>query len=196
MKKIGLSLLLATGLISSNVIAADAIDATPFFKMGYGFGGDKVGELEIEDGADQDVTAGGGFTIGGGLSFPINSLDLGKDVGLNLSAAYHFDSATASNADLTFDRFEFGIMPYVKLNEKVTLAAGVEFHTGVEYEIEFNSSDAAFEFDSATALAAELIFSTQSNFQWSIKAAMVDYTSDITEDISGNNISAFFVYSM
>lgn len=198
MKKIGLSLLLATGMFSGNAFAAESIDATPFLKLGYAFGGDDRGELNYEGGGSSEVTSGGGYTIGGGLRFPINSLDLSKNVGLNLSAAYHADSATASNADITFDRFEFAVMPYVELNEKVTFSAGVEFHTGVEWTLEDDYTDITLEYDSATALAAELIFNTGTPaFKWSIKAALVDYSgSDFDEEISGSNVGAFLFWSM
>jgi len=202
MKKIGLPVLLALGMTSGAAVAAgdsaEPLKASPFFKAGYAFGGEERSGLEYDDGSSSDISAGGGFTIGGGLRFPIQGLEIDQDVGVNLSAAYHGDSATASNAEITFDRFEFAIMPFVELNDKVTFAAGVEFHTGVEWSGEDDRSEFSVEYDASTAIAAELIFNTRSkNIQWSIKAALVDYSAtDFDEEISGSNVGAFFYWSM
>lgn len=195
---------LALLLSAAEANAQQALDESkfasfkPFVTAAYAFGGDEVGELEYEDGDKQDVTAGGGYTIGAGLDISLDGLTFSKPVGVEASFSYHGDSATADNADITFDRFEFNVLPYVQFTDTVRFAAGVGFHTGVELEVDFHGSDTV-EFDSATAIVAQLSFKSSEQLNWGLRLTTVDYEFDdgyyepVT--ISGNNFGAFLNYS-
>ena len=201
--KTGLSLTAALLLASTSAFAAEkevsmpSAQVTPFLTAAYAFGGDDMGSLEYEGGGSSDVAAGGGYTLGGGFKFEPMEQPFEKPIGVFLSANYHADSATADNADITFDRFEFNVLPFVQLNEMVHVAAGVGFHTGVEFSYEFNSDSFSVEYDSAMALIVEIGFQTSEQFSWGIRATSVDYEykgngGSLTTD--GNNLGAYFNY--
>ena len=170
----------------------------PQFIMGYAFGGDDMGTLKYEDGSDSDVTSGGGYTLGAGLKVSFDA----KPYGVKTSVNYHGDSATAENADITFDRFEFSVMPYYQLNENVNVAVGVSYHTGVEYEVDFEGTE-NFEFDAAIAWMAEFEYMSSRNLAFSLRGTVVDYevaehndrSVSSTENVSGNNLGIFMTYS-
>ncbi|MBU2882516.1 hypothetical protein KO525_08765 [Psychrosphaera sp. B3R10] len=206
--KLGLALALAvsgasftTQANSDDTATEKKFNAKPFMVFGYAFGGDDMGTLEYEDGSSSDVSAGGGFTMGGGVDIAIDSESFGfsKPIGVKLSGAYKFDSATADNADITFDRFEFTVLPYVQLNEKVTLGAGVSFHTGVEFSLEMDGSGSeSYEFDGATAFVAELGFKQNEQLSWGFRFTSVEYTLanySGAEATSGSNFGGFMTYS-
>jgi len=202
--------------LSSNAMAAESasqstskVSVKPIVLMGYAFGGEDMGSLEYDDGTSTDISAGGGFTLGGGLDLDLSNMDLGveKDMGVRLTGNYHFDSATASNADVTFDRFEFSVMPYVQLNEKISVSAGISLHTGVEFTAEFDGqSDETLEFDGATALVAEFVYKYSDQLSWAVRATSVDYEASTingrsldgfdTDAISGSNVGAFMIYTI
>lgn len=180
----------------------------PFILFGYSFGGEDMGSLEYEDGSSSDVSAGGGFTMGAGIDLAIQpeSIGLSKPVGVQLTGAYKFDSATADNADVTMDRFEFTILPYVNVNDQVRIGAGIAFHTGVEFTMEFDgSSTDSIEFDAATALVLELGFKQNEQLNWGLRFTSVDYAvskangRDVSgygiEDTGASNFGAFMTYS-
>lgn len=193
--KLGLALTLALTGTSFSALANDEggkkINGKPIVVFGYAFGGDDMGELEYEDGSSSSVSAGGGFTIGGGFDFDIDTsaLEFDKKIGVQLTGAYKFDSATADNADITMDRFEFTVLPYVAINEKVSLGAGVSFHTGVEFSAEMDgSSSDSLEYDAATAFVAQLLYKQSEQFQWGARFTSVSYTPS---SINGQDLSNF-----
>lgn len=209
--KLALALSLALG--TTTAFAADnasmnkSYEAQPILLVGYAFGGDEVGSLDYDDGSSSDVTSGGGFTFGGGIdiAFDSDKIGLPKPIGVQATAAYKFDSATADNADVTFDRFEFTLLPYVKLNDKVSLGLGIAFHTGVELTAEFDGAGTdTVEFDTGTALVAEVAYEQSPQLKWSLRYSSIDYSvskvngTDVSdfdlEDIDGSNIGAFMVY--
>lgn len=202
--KTGLSLTAALLLASTSAFAAEkdvsisGVEVTPFVTAGYAFGGDDMGGLKYEGGGSSDVSAGGGYTLGGGFKVELENQPFSKPIGVYLSANYHADSATASNADITFDRFEWNVLPYVQLNEKVHLAAGIGFHTGVEYSYEFDGEqDINAEYESATAFIAQLGFQTSEEFSWGVRVTSVEYEFKgpfATVKTDGNNIGAYFNY--
>lgn len=207
MTKLSLALALAFAGASYST-AADEIEkkfnAKPVLLFGYAFGGDDMGTLEYDDGSSSDVSAGGGFTMGGGFDFIIDAEKTGfsKDLGVQLTGAYKFDSATAENADITMDRFEFTVLPYVAVNDKVTVGAGISFHTGVELSTEMDGAGSdSIEFDAATAFVGEIGIQHSAQLKWGIRFTSVEYTpaslngrdiSDVGLDkVGGNNFGGF-----
>ena len=192
-------------------------DAKPIVLMGYAFGGEDMGGLKYDDGSNTDISAGGGFTFGAGVDLSLNQYELIKDrdLGVRLTANYHFDSATADNGEVDFDRYEFNIMPYVSINEKVNLAAGVSFHTGVEYVCKldqigcFEGVNINIEYAGATALVAELTYKQSEQLSFAFRATSVEYEAKTVNGVSvnggaaqdgllkpsGSNFGAYMVYA-
>jgi hypothetical protein len=172
----------------------------PIVEMGLAFGGDDVGTLEYENGDSIDVTSGGGAFFGGGFDVGFN----GKPYGVLLTASYQGDSASASNAEVSFDRFVMNAMPYIRVNDKIAFSAGVTFHNSVEYEMDYYGTETA-EFDSASGLVAEIRYLASEQWIVSGRATLIDYSiskfngydvsSYAEETLSGNNLGIFVTYA-
>jgi hypothetical protein len=201
-KKIILGFML---LVQSNIGLAEDTQADknytvkPMIVIGIASGGDELGSLTYEDGDTLEITAGGGFTFGGG--FDVQSTD--KPIGAMATINYHSDSADASNGSISMDRFEFTVLPYYQLNERVQFAAGLSMHTGVEYEFDYYGTTTV-EFDSAFATLVELRYVFESeNMALSGRFTSVDYevstvngrSTSSSESIDGSNIGVFFTWS-
>lgn len=198
-------ILALTSLFMSNaVLAQEAEEASPFtikpmVIVGIAGGGDEMGTLEFEGGSSTDVTAGGGVTFGGGFEIQANEKPFGATATIN----YHSDSAVASNADITMDRFEFTFLPYYQVNEQIQLSAGLSMHTGVEFEIDFQGTD-TIEFDSASALVFEIRYVLESgDMALSGRYTSVDYEATKVngrsvsgaDTVDGSNLGLFFTWS-
>ena len=200
------SVLLAVSslLLSNATFAQEAEKSLPFsFKpmivLGIATGGDEMGTLEYEGGSSTDVSAGGGVTLGGGFEIQANDKPFGATATIN----YHSDSATASNADITMDRFEFTFLPYYQLNEQIQVSAGLSMHTGVEFEIDFQGTN-TIEFDSASALVFEVRYLLESgDMALSGRYTSVEYEATSLngrsvsggEAVDGSNLGLFFTWS-
>lgn len=183
---------------NSNELSDSMFDVKALVEMGLSFGGDTVGELEYENGDEAEVTSGGGFFIGGGIDMAVRN----EAYGFLLTASYHGDSATASNADVTFDRFVINAMPYYQVKDNVSFAAGLSFHSGVEYEVDYHGTSTV-EFDSAVGMVAEIRYHSSEQLVFSGRATLVEYEPSsvngldvsATDTVSGNNIGLFMSYS-
>ncbi len=201
-KKGLLALLLV--LQSNAVLAEDeqvnlGVTVKPLLLVGVSSGGDKLGGLTYEDGDSTEVTAGGGISFGGGVDIKSNE----KPFGAMATMAYHSDSAEASNANVTIDRFEFTVLPYYQLNEQMQLGFGLSMHSAIEYEEDFHGTD-TFEFDSAFATIVELRYIFESkNFALSGRYTSVDYeisksngrTISGADAIDASNVGLIFTWS-
>ena len=85
--------------IAANAYAEKENDISFNLIAGITTGGETLGGLEFTNGDSESVKAGGLIYLGAGVNIPIQ-----ESFSLQLNAAYHFDTATASNADVTFDR--------------------------------------------------------------------------------------------
>lgn len=192
-------------VLQSNAVLAEDTESDkgytvkPMLVIGLSSGGDKLGGLVYEGGSSTDITAGGGATFGGGFEF--QSID--KPISATATINYHSDSAEATNANVTMDRFEFTFIPYYQLNEKIQLGVGVSMHTATEYEEDFYGTD-TYEFDSALATIIELRYIFESkNFALSGRFTSVDYEVNKfngrsisgADAIDGSNVGVFFTWS-
>ncbi len=174
----------------------------PIAFIGYSFGGDDVGSLTYEEGGTSDVTSGGGFTLGGGLDL----FNAEYAMGVELTGAYKFDSAVASNADVTFDRFEFSAMPYYQINDTTRFGLGITQHTGVELSTEFDRNNSSDKFNSALGFFAQVSFKVSEQLYVSGRYTSIDYETDpITFygygyqykyqlEVDGSSIGLFMTY--
>jgi hypothetical protein len=192
-------------LVQSNVGLAEDTQVAknytvkPMIVIGIASGGDELGSLTYEDGDTLEITAGGGFTFGGG--FDVKSTD--KPIGAMATINYHSDSADATNGSISMDRFEFTVLPYYQLNERVQFAVGLSMHTGVEYEFDYYGTTTV-EFDSAFATLIELryVFENE-NMALSGRYTSVDYEVSTVDgrstsgagSIDGSNVGVFFTWS-
>ena len=192
-------------LVQSNVgLAEDTQTAKnytvkPMVVIGLSSGGDEFISVTYDNGDTGEVTAGGGFTFGGG--FEVQSID--KPIGVMATVNYHSDSEEGTDASFSMDRFEFTVLPYYQLNERLQFAAGISMHTGVEYEEDYYGTTTV-GFDSAFATLFELRYVLESeDMAISGRYTSVDYEiSEIdgvsisgADSIDGSNIGLFFTWS-
>lgn len=93
------------------------------------FGGGKVATVEFADGSTQDVRAGQGITLGGGLFFrPTSLLDLRATVGFKLV------TTKADNADITLTRFVLKQTGDLLLPRGFRIGGGLVEHLNVKFD--------------------------------------------------------------
>lgn len=195
-----LTLALAGLFTAQGVYANDSstIEPKPFVTMAYAFGGDTVGGMTYEDNTTTDITSGGGLTIGGGINIAVPE----QPYGVTVSGGYQFDSAVATNAEVSFDRLTLNFVPYYQATPQVKVAAGFTFHGGVEFISEMDGrSSESLEFDSAFGFVGEITVETSPLIGVGVRVTSIDYTlaqgrqlmlnGQPADSLSGSNIGLF-----
>lgn len=178
MKKLALrSLLLCSALAATSANAAAELDGKFSVHLGLTYGGDDISTLEYENGNKTDITAGGLALFGAGYALNFN-----EQFGVKLNGSYHFDMASASNGDASFDRFEFEAIPFYQVNENFRLGIGAALHTGVEYESDFDT-DITFESATAFIISGDYRMPNDSG-RLELRYVSVDYTADKVGNVS------------
>ncbi len=189
---------LALTLLSCSVNAfADEAPAptreTSFnLSIGLTTGGDTLADLEFEDGDSESVKAGGLAYFGAGVNIPVK-----ESFSVQLNAAYHFDTASASNADLTFSRLSLEAITFYHFNDKVRLGLGVFQPVSASLELDGDLGEDSVDFDADLGVLIELGVRSFGNSWWGLRYADVNYQledSFIEIDTDGSYIGAFFTY--
>lgn len=189
-------------LSSQAAIASDELsNAQPVAKFslfgGLTYGGDDLAKLEYEDDSTAKVTGGGLVSVGGGITF-----SLMEQFELQTNIAYHLDSASAKNGDVTFSRIALEAIPYYKPNDNLSLGLGLGLHTNVELDSDFGGSAS---FDSANAFIISGKYQIMSsNSVIEVRYVTVDYKLDKVggfsvpdyyaneNKISGNHVGVYY----
>ncbi len=147
----------------SNICLADGV-----FQVGYADGGDKVGEviLQDEDGdlSSQDVTYGSGFNLGIGGVFDLSEL-------LEIQSTFNYkeDAVRAKNGSASFKRMPIDALLFFK---------GEHFRAGLGFVYELNPKSSGFDYDSkcdnATGTAFELGYKWTS-FAVGVRSTRIEY---------------------
>jgi len=114
--------ILASGLClsSSQVNAAISGLAT----LGLDIGGDKIETVNYTNSSSEDINAGALFSIGVGVIFH-TQLAAGPETQFTFN--WKSDFTTASNGDLSFDRYPIELIQFYRLN-KMRAGAGISYH--------------------------------------------------------------------
>ncbi|WAJ70090.1 hypothetical protein [Catenovulum adriaticum] len=169
---------------------------TPILFAGLTYGGDDLYQVEYVDGSDTELKAGGMLSLGGGMSFNLNSYTL------QTTAAYHFDSATAKNGDVSFSRWVFEVLPFYNIDEHHRVGLGLGYHTGIELESDFDIDKTQVEFDATTGIIAEYGYSWARN-TLALRYVSVKYdiseldgmnVSSANESVSGSHLGAYYYF--
>jgi len=100
--------------------------------LGFSYGGDEIGTLRYTDGSRGKVTAGGIILFGLGLRIPA-----GKRIYTEISAGYHADSTSGSDASLGFYRDTVQLIPYLQIGRQ-RLGIGATYHYNVYWKFSDN----------------------------------------------------------
>lgn len=155
------------------------------------FGGDELGgTYDINTGEKiEDLTAGGLIYVYGGYDF-ILSQDSFSSMGLRTTLGWHFDSVSADNGDIYFDRYPLNLIVHQKFNS-IDLGAGITYHINPILD----QSDTGFgniSFDNSLGFRVEVGYELNFQTELTASATVIDYKGSGIEDISGNNVGIGF----
>jgi hypothetical protein len=183
MKKI--ALLGALALASTLATAQSApLRSNLFVNIGYGSGGDTLVNVPMTNGSVEDVKAGKGVTLKGGVEFWV-----GQNATFQVSAAYHVDTINATNGDVTFSRWPIEGLLFWNLSDQVRVGGGLRKTTSAK----LSGSGAAaslgtYHFDSSTGivLEGEYLFTPQAGI--TLRYVKESFTVNGGPSISGDHV--------
>lgn len=125
---------------------------------GLTFGGDDLVEIDVSDGPDEELNAGGLFDLRAGTAYRFED----SPFALQFTIGYHFDSVSGEDefggdADFKFSRFSYELLARYHIN-KHQLGLGVIQHTGVELELDGLGLKTNIDYDDATGFVAEYAY--------------------------------------
>lgn len=166
---------------------------------GLSFGGDTLAEATFTNGDTEKLKAGGLFYFAGGPSLEFAN----SPWSLQLLLGRHFDSVTAENGELTFERNTMELQLFHRVGAH-RFGLGYVNHKNPEYQ---QSGDIVFpltvEFKDATGLSLEYnLMPVGSKVGFSLRAVKIDYETEkangmpvVSESFSGNHFAAgIYVY--
>lgn len=140
---------------------------------GLTFGGDDIGGLEYTDGSVNEVGVAGLGSFGASVRTFHTEQILTK-----FNAKFDWDTAAASNGDATFSRFSIEALGGFKVNEDITLYAGVAYHMSPEYTEEVDSYEGEIILEGTNGLVIEGAYNLDQNSEISLRYVNVEYDVD------------------
>jgi len=191
-KKISLVTLLTLGTLS----ASDTLK--PMLQMGYDWGGTTLATVYHDGYYDQGtekIRAGQGlsFEAGATIDNPSSNMELRFLIG------YKFDSDSASNGDVTWDRIPFTGLAMFKAN-RWRFGGGVTYHLNPELSGGFggdNVSAADGEYKNAFGGVAQIQYMATDSLGIGIKGTFIEYElkSDPSYKAKGNSMGFVISYA-
>ncbi|MCH9814682.1 MAG: hypothetical protein K0U47_12160 [Epsilonproteobacteria bacterium] len=182
MKKLLLSLCCIVSLHAENL--------DWYVELNIGRGGDKLASIGYTNGDTANLYAGGGVGFTGGILFvPKTTPELQTLV----SIGYMFDSADASNGDVTFGRFPLSVIQYYVINQW-RVGVGATYHMSPTLESDgFGYSDEEVDFDNGLGALAEIDYLFPSGMIIGFRATLMEYEYR-KDTIDGNRYAAVLGY--
>jgi hypothetical protein len=103
--------------------ATQAADVRPFVKAGFDFGGDTLVTAVFVSGERESIKANEGFYLGGGVSM----LNDAKNMELEASLAYKFNTISASNGDIDWTLMPIDVLAFYRLPQW-RFGGGLTYH--------------------------------------------------------------------
>jgi len=125
---------------------------------GLTIGGDDLIEIQVNDGPDEELKAGGLFDLRAGTAYRFQD----SPFALQFSLGYHFDTVSGEDtagrdADFTFSRITYELLSRYHIN-KHQLGLGVIQHTQVELELDGLGLKGNIDYNDATGLVVEYAY--------------------------------------
>lgn len=98
---------------------------------GFDFGGDKVAEIDFEDGSKQSVPAGNGGWIAIGAEYQVPAI---KQLLFHATAGYKYVTTKADNAHIRLTRVPLQISANWMATKKLRFGAGLTSHQAVRFK--------------------------------------------------------------
>ncbi len=109
--------------VSVLVLPSYAADIRPMIKAGYDFGGETLVTVVFTDGSRDSIKANEGLFFGGGASI-VNDT---KDMEIELTLSYKFQTITANNGDVDWTRWPLEALVFYRLPQ-VRVGGGLTYH--------------------------------------------------------------------
>jgi hypothetical protein len=110
-------------VVAAVPVASLAADVRPVFKAGYDTGGDTIVTAVFTNGSTKSIKANEGIYIGGGASILLDS----KDIEIEMTASYKYQSITAGNGDITWTRIPLEGLVFYRA-PKFRVGGGLTYH--------------------------------------------------------------------
>jgi len=175
---------LLTNLTSSPASAEESLESKDkqtksgvefLVAAGLTFGGDDLVEIDVSDGPDEELNAGGLFDLRAGTAYRFED----SPFALQFTFGYHFDSVSGEDefggdADFKFSRFSYELLARYHIN-KHQLGLGVIQHTGVELELDGLGLKTNIDYDDATGFVAEYAYWVTPKVSAALRYADITY---------------------
>ncbi len=159
-------LALITGLLIQS--PAQAVDFV--FGLGLSGGGDTIMTLNYTDGTTEDMNAGDGVDIYGGLRFPISDSS-----GIETRIGYFFDSPSVQNGTVETTRTTMDALLYIQ-GERIYIAGGLTRHSNISFSCNVTSiCNSTIDFEDANGFKVE-IGMRLGGMTIGLRANQMDYT--------------------
>jgi hypothetical protein len=150
------------------------------------FGGDELGATYDNNGNELDeLTAGGLIHLYGGYDFLLSN-DPYNSLSLRTSFGWHFDSVSADNGEVYFDRYPLNFILHQQF-DNIDLGAGFTYHLNPTLD-QSDVGQGKIKFDDALGFRIELGFPLNEQTDITLSVTAIDYKIDNSDGLSGNNI--------
>lgn len=164
---------------------------------GLSAGGDDLATASYGYGGEDDLEAGGGVYLGGGVEFPFYP----GDMALRTTVGYQFDSINARNGDASFDRVPWEALLLLGPGPH-RFGVGLAYHTDVRYEYSDDYGlDIDAEFDDATGLVLAYEYRFAPSFALAVRYTDIEYEETVSTgqrarvvDGSGVGVAAHLIF--
>jgi hypothetical protein len=147
--------------------------------LGVTFGGDTLATASYTNGSSQNITAGGGMMLYGGMDYRLNDA-----ISLQGTLGYHFDDTkAATNGSLKFTRIPLDLLAYYHVNDNIRIGGGVRYVNSPELKGSGVASGINGSFDNTVGLVIEGEYLFKQRFGIKLRHVSENYRS------SGSSVS-------
>lgn len=190
------ALVAASSVAVTFAIVSPSAEAVDFVvQMGIHGGGDEIANATFTSGDSQRIKAGELLSVAAGIVLPINdSFEAQGTIG------WKFDSITADNGDIEWDRFPLDLLLFYRATENVRVGAGISYHVNPKLSGSGAASAINVDFDNALGFATEVgySFGKEGAFQGvylGLNFTAIDYKVSPTQaKVDGNSIGLILGY--
>ena len=153
--------------------------------VGLTTGGDKLVTVAYSDGSTDSVTAGGFYSLYGGMDYRLN-----ENLSLRGSIGYHFDTTKpADNGEVTFGRVPLELMAYYHASSEIRIGGGTRIVLSPKMEGTGVASAATMSFNNTLGIVGEAEYMFTHELGISLRYVIEKYkASGISSTINGNHL--------
>jgi hypothetical protein len=162
------------------------------FVLGLGLtnGGDKLADVQFNDGSSDSIKAGGLVHFFGGVEYRFT-----PQWSTEVNIGYHVsDTREATNGSLKFARVPVELLGRYTINPRWRVAAGVRHSTNVKFKGSGVLAQTNEGFDNATGFAIEGEYLFTRNIGMKLRAVSEKFKSkDFLDKVNGNHVGLYLV---